>query len=185
MQVNKNTARHYVWGGNCDGWQLVDTDSLSVIEERIPPGGGEVLHYHERAQQLFYIVGGVATFEADGVPATVRAGEGYHVLPGDAAPDPEPGDGRPAFPRSLPAEVARRSGECLGWAGRRGTALNKFLHDRLVFPFTGQRIQEHPFVQNVLRPLDILFFSFPIMKFGVLDRAREREGQRPGEDVAV
>jgi mannose-6-phosphate isomerase-like protein (cupin superfamily) len=82
MQVSKNTARHYVWGGNCDGWQLVDTDSLSVIEERIPPGGGEVLHYHQRAQQLFYIVGGVATFEADGVTATVRAGEGYHVLPG-------------------------------------------------------------------------------------------------------
>jgi mannose-6-phosphate isomerase-like protein (cupin superfamily) len=82
MQVSKKTARHYNWGGDCDGWHLVDTDSLSVIEERIPPGGGEASHYHERAQQLFYILDGVATFETDGVSATVRPGEGYHVLPG-------------------------------------------------------------------------------------------------------
>jgi mannose-6-phosphate isomerase-like protein (cupin superfamily) len=82
MQVSKKTARHYVWGGDCDGWHLVNTDSFSVIEERIPPGGGETSHYHERAQQLFYILGGVATFETDGISATVRPGEGYHVLPG-------------------------------------------------------------------------------------------------------
>jgi mannose-6-phosphate isomerase-like protein (cupin superfamily) len=82
MEVSKKTAPHYFWGGNCDGWRLVDTDSLSVIEERIPPGGGEVLHYHERAQQLFYILGGVATFESDGVETVVRQGEGYQVRPG-------------------------------------------------------------------------------------------------------
>ena len=82
MQVSNKTARHYIWGGNCDGWRLVDTDPLSVIEERIPPGGGEVMHYHERAQQLFYILAGVATFEADGVETVVRQGEGFHVQPG-------------------------------------------------------------------------------------------------------
>ncbi|HLX66934.1 MAG TPA: cupin domain-containing protein, partial [Puia sp.] len=59
-----------------------ETDSLSVIEERIPPGSSEALHYHEHAQQLFYILAGVATFETEGVSATVRSGEGYHVLPG-------------------------------------------------------------------------------------------------------
>jgi mannose-6-phosphate isomerase-like protein (cupin superfamily) len=82
MKVSKETGRHYVWGGDCDGWGLVETDPLSVIEERIPPGGGEVLHYHTRAQQLFYILEGVATFEADGVEAMVVKGEGFHVLPG-------------------------------------------------------------------------------------------------------
>ena len=82
MKVSKATSRHYSWGGNCDGWPLVQTDSLSVIQESIPPGGGEVPHYHERAQQLFYILAGVATFEADGVETTVPQGEGYHVLPG-------------------------------------------------------------------------------------------------------
>lgn len=82
MEVSKKTARHYVWGGNCDGWGLVETDSLSVIEERIPPGGGEVLHYHEQAQQLFYVLAGVAAFKADGVETMLRPGEGYHVQPG-------------------------------------------------------------------------------------------------------
>jgi mannose-6-phosphate isomerase-like protein (cupin superfamily) len=82
MQVSKKTAPHYVWGADCDGWHLVQTDSLSIIEERIPPGGGEVLHYHERAQQLFYILAGIATFEADGVETVVGPGEGYHVQPG-------------------------------------------------------------------------------------------------------
>ncbi|HEV3413292.1 MAG TPA: cupin domain-containing protein [Puia sp.] len=82
MKVSKETGRHYVWGGTCDGWGLVETDLLSVIEERIPSRGGEVLHYHVHAQQLFYILSGVATFETDGFETTVDSGEGYHVRPG-------------------------------------------------------------------------------------------------------
>jgi mannose-6-phosphate isomerase-like protein (cupin superfamily) len=82
MKVNKETARHYGWGGDCEGWHFLESDSLSVIRERIPPGGGEVLHYHETAQQLFYILGGVATFEGDGDEFVVMEGEGFHVRPG-------------------------------------------------------------------------------------------------------
>jgi mannose-6-phosphate isomerase-like protein (cupin superfamily) len=82
MKITKETARHYVWGGNCDGWHFLESDSLSVIRERIPPGGGEVLHYHERAQQLFFVLSGIATFEADGAEFIVREGEGFHVRPG-------------------------------------------------------------------------------------------------------
>ena len=82
MKVTKDTGRHYIWGGCCDGWHLVETEQLSVIEERIPPEGGELLHYHEKAQQFFYILAGVAAFETDGVQTTVSAGEGYHVARG-------------------------------------------------------------------------------------------------------
>ena len=82
MKVSKETGRHYIWGVDCDGWHLVETDSLSVIEERIPPGGGEMWHYHEKAQQLYYILSGVAIFETEGVETEVREGEGYHVRPG-------------------------------------------------------------------------------------------------------
>ena len=82
MKISKDTGRHYSWGEVCDGWHLVESDSLSVIEERIPPGCGEVLHYHGRAQQLFYILAGVATFESDGVTEVVGRCEAYHVLPG-------------------------------------------------------------------------------------------------------
>jgi mannose-6-phosphate isomerase-like protein (cupin superfamily) len=82
MKVSKETGRHYIWGGNCDGWPLLETESLSVIEEKIPPGGGEVTHYHEKAQQLFYILDGEAMFETNGVTTVVGKGEGYHVSPG-------------------------------------------------------------------------------------------------------
>jgi mannose-6-phosphate isomerase-like protein (cupin superfamily) len=82
MKVNKGSGRRYSWGGNCDGWHLVETESLSVIEERIPAGGGEVFHYHDRAQQFFYILDGVATFEMDGIETVLGKGDGCHVRPG-------------------------------------------------------------------------------------------------------
>ena len=35
--VSAGTADHYVWGDGCDGWHLVASDRLSVIQERMPP----------------------------------------------------------------------------------------------------------------------------------------------------
>ena len=84
MKVSKATVHHYLWGGNCDGWHLLESDPLSVIQERIPPGGGEQRHYHEKARQLFFILRGVAGFESDGEEAVVGEGEGYRVDPGVA-----------------------------------------------------------------------------------------------------
>jgi len=34
---NTNNAEHYLWGDNCDGWHLLKTDSLSIIQENMPP----------------------------------------------------------------------------------------------------------------------------------------------------
>jgi len=82
MKITKETARHYVWGGDSDGWHFLESDSLSVIQERIPPGGAEQLHYHVKAQQLFFILEGCAGFETDGQEAVVKKGEGFRVAPG-------------------------------------------------------------------------------------------------------
>lgn len=38
MKISKKTAEHYVWGANCDGWYLLNGDSLSIIHERMPSG---------------------------------------------------------------------------------------------------------------------------------------------------
>ena len=72
-------AEHYTWGDNCDGWHLLKTDSLSVIREKMPPGTSEQLHFHQHAQQLFYILSGVATFEVDGKTTVIKAGESIHI----------------------------------------------------------------------------------------------------------
>jgi len=40
---------HYTWGVNCDGWHLLKSDTLSVIQERMPHNTKEQLHYHQFA----------------------------------------------------------------------------------------------------------------------------------------
>ena len=35
--INRQTAEHYVWGSDCDGWHLVKQPELTVIEERMSP----------------------------------------------------------------------------------------------------------------------------------------------------
>jgi mannose-6-phosphate isomerase-like protein (cupin superfamily) len=77
-------APHYTWGDQviCDGWHLCKTEALSVIQERMPPGSKERLHMHQKCQQLFYILSGIATFIINEVTHTVKAGESIHVLPG-------------------------------------------------------------------------------------------------------
>lgn len=37
--MERSPARHYAWGGDNDGWHLVQRTDLSVIAERVPPGG--------------------------------------------------------------------------------------------------------------------------------------------------
>ncbi len=78
------TARHYVWGDNCNGWHLATTKNLSVIQERVPPGASETRHIHEAGEQFFYIISGVATLEVDGVIHDLKCNEGMHVAAGVA-----------------------------------------------------------------------------------------------------
>ena len=80
--ISAATAERYAWGAACDGWHLVKTDGLSVIQERMPPGASEQRHHHERARQFFYVLRGVATFEMGGRVETLREREGVEVPPG-------------------------------------------------------------------------------------------------------
>ncbi len=81
MITSTENAEHYTWGAQCDGWHLLRSDSLSVIQERMPPGTAEQLHYHERAQQVFFILSGTATFDVEGELLTVNAGQSIHIKP--------------------------------------------------------------------------------------------------------
>lgn len=73
---------HYSWGDDCHGWNFVDTDALSVKQELMPPDTAEVLHYHEKATQLFFILKGRASFTIDGVTTDLREQQGITVAPG-------------------------------------------------------------------------------------------------------
>jgi mannose-6-phosphate isomerase-like protein (cupin superfamily) len=82
--VSLKNADHYNWGESSSGWHLLKTDTLSVIEEHVPPGEEEVRHYHERAQQFFYVLSGCACIELAGAEYGLGPGEGIHVPPGTA-----------------------------------------------------------------------------------------------------
>ena len=81
MVSKHNSLKHYQWGNNCDGWNFVDDNSLSVKQERMPPNTEEQLHYHQNAQQFFFILKGTATFEIDGTTTAVNENEGICIHP--------------------------------------------------------------------------------------------------------
>jgi mannose-6-phosphate isomerase-like protein (cupin superfamily) len=74
-------AEHYIWGGVCDGWHLLKDPSLSVIQERVPPGASEIKHFHSSSRQFFYVLAGVATLEFDDHSMDLKAGEGCEIPP--------------------------------------------------------------------------------------------------------
>lgn len=80
--VSIKSAEHYKWGADCDGWHLVKTAELSVIEERTPAGTAETRHSHVHARQFFYVLEGELTMEVEHHVFVVRAGEGIEVSPG-------------------------------------------------------------------------------------------------------
>jgi mannose-6-phosphate isomerase-like protein (cupin superfamily) len=80
--VSPSNVEHYVWGDSCDGWHLVLHTDLSVIEECVPAGASEVCHYHQKAQQFFFILGGQATMEVDGQLLNLSTGQGLRIPPG-------------------------------------------------------------------------------------------------------
>ena len=81
MVVSIETAEHYIWGEVCVGWHLLKRADMSVIRERVPAGGAEVMHYHQKARQFFYILEGEATMAFEDREILLRKGEGIEIAP--------------------------------------------------------------------------------------------------------
>ena len=81
MVVSIENAEHYRWGESCDGWYLLKRDDMSVIQERVPAGGAEVMHYHNVARQFFYLLEGEGTLLFEDHAVVLRKGEGLEVHP--------------------------------------------------------------------------------------------------------
>lgn len=85
---SRRSVEAYGWGGvdgnACEGWHLVRTKELSVIEERMPPGTMEVRHWHRSARQFFYVLEGELVMGMEGQAVLLCAGEGLEVGPGVA-----------------------------------------------------------------------------------------------------
>lgn len=82
MVINTQNSEHYTWGHDCDGWHLLKSDTLSVIQELMPSGAEEGLHYHSKAQQLFFVLKGSAVMEVEGTSYVLYAQDSLHIAPG-------------------------------------------------------------------------------------------------------
>jgi mannose-6-phosphate isomerase-like protein (cupin superfamily) len=78
----EHPLKHYIWGSNCDGWNLSDSPELSVKVERMPPHTGEQEHFHQQARQFFFILKGAAVFVTEEGRINVKAQEGLEIRPG-------------------------------------------------------------------------------------------------------
>ena len=79
MNVSIENAEHYVWGEINDGWHLLKRDDMSVIQERVPPGCAEVMHYHKMARQFFYILEGEGTMVFEDREVVLKKGQGLEI----------------------------------------------------------------------------------------------------------
>src|SRR5512144_2654164 len=80
--VSVTNGEHYTWGDACDRWHLLKSEQLSVIQERVPAGAGEVMHLHTHARQFFYILEGEGTMVIEDVEITLQQGSGLDIPPG-------------------------------------------------------------------------------------------------------
>jgi mannose-6-phosphate isomerase-like protein (cupin superfamily) len=81
MVISMENAEHYIWGDVCDGWHLLRRDDMSVIQERVPAGGAEVMHHHTKARQFFYILDGEATMVFADHEVVLKKGQGIEIAP--------------------------------------------------------------------------------------------------------
>lgn len=81
MVTSIESAEHYIWGEVCDGWRLLKRDDLSVIQERVPPGGAEVMHYHNVSRQFFYVLAGEGVIAFEDSVVHLKKGQGIEIAP--------------------------------------------------------------------------------------------------------
>jgi mannose-6-phosphate isomerase-like protein (cupin superfamily) len=84
MPISTSTADRYRWGVGCEGWHLVKSAALSVIEERMPPNTSEIRHWHARARQFFYVLSGKLVIEVEGEHHELTPGFGIELPQGTA-----------------------------------------------------------------------------------------------------
>ena len=81
MVISIENAEHYIWGEVCDGWHLLKRDDISIIQERVPAGGTEVMHYHNVSRQFFYILDGEGVMIFDDRQIVLNKGQGIEINP--------------------------------------------------------------------------------------------------------
>lgn len=73
---------HSTWSDIREGWRLASAPTLSVIQERMPPGTAEMRHRDGRVRQFFYVLSGTLTLEVVGTTRHLVLRQGLEIAPG-------------------------------------------------------------------------------------------------------
>ena len=79
--ISTTTADHYTWGAQCNAWFFLKDPGIQVLQEKMPPGTGEVMHHHRKAKQLFYVLRGELTMRTESGFVKIPAGHAVVVEP--------------------------------------------------------------------------------------------------------
>ncbi len=81
MTVSKENSGKYFWGENCESWILNHSENLIIKQEKMPSNTKEQIHYHEKAEQFFYILSGTAIFYLENEKFLIQENQGISVKP--------------------------------------------------------------------------------------------------------
>jgi quercetin dioxygenase-like cupin family protein len=79
--ISIKNAEHYTWGNHCDGWFLLKSENLHAILERMPAHSAEVMHYHRKSLQMFYVLRGELTMRTEKGTISLTAGHAAVIEP--------------------------------------------------------------------------------------------------------
>jgi len=81
MVISIQNAEHYLWGESSEGWHLLKRDDMSIIQEHVPARAAEVMHYHTKTRQFFYILEGEGLMSFEDHEVVLHKGEGLEIPP--------------------------------------------------------------------------------------------------------
>jgi mannose-6-phosphate isomerase-like protein (cupin superfamily) len=77
--TDRNMAKHYLWRQKCDGWRLLKSAEISIIQERMPSNTFEIPHMHNKPRQFYFISSGEATMEVNGELQNLQVNQGIEI----------------------------------------------------------------------------------------------------------
>jgi mannose-6-phosphate isomerase-like protein (cupin superfamily) len=84
--ISIKSVEHYKRGGphgrDCDGWHLVKTPDLSIIDELMPPGPSEIPAFAHSCPSVFYVLEGDLALEVEYHHFVHHSQEGIEISPG-------------------------------------------------------------------------------------------------------
>lgn len=77
--VDINNSKCFSWGDHCNVWNLMDEEALVVMQEDMPPGSSDEMHYHDTATQFVFVLQGELSIEFPSFTKVLKQNQGIKI----------------------------------------------------------------------------------------------------------